>query len=195
MLLLILNAVISYSLLSPFFLRDLPLMWIRDSAFQIGILLPRLKERPALRPVVDGGLRAQAFYILQDPYANGYYPEWRDPFKENDFDRPLGRGGWVGTRNFELDSGGFYLNLLYNYWATPGIFRADYILSDPLIFEAANLLVDVWTREQNHTAENSPYRYYEEEEEELYNNGIGTPVGYTGKLSTLEYCFTKLILP
>lgn len=85
--------------------RDLPLMWLRDSAFQIGVLLPRIRRRPSLRRVVEGGIRAQAFYILQDPYANGFYPEWRHPFEHNDMDRRLGRGGWVGVRNYELDSG------------------------------------------------------------------------------------------
>lgn len=55
---------------------DLPLMWIRDSAVQINVLLPRIRKRPALRRPIEGAIRAQAFYILQDPYANGYEPEW-----------------------------------------------------------------------------------------------------------------------
>lgn len=45
--------------------RDLPLMWIRDSAFQIGSLIPRINRRPALRSTVEGGIRLQAFYIIQ----------------------------------------------------------------------------------------------------------------------------------
>ena len=85
--------------------RDLPLMWIRDSAFQIGVLIPKISKRPSLRFLVEGGIRLQAFYILQDPYGNGFYPEWRDPKEHNDEDRLLGRGGWVGVRNYELDSG------------------------------------------------------------------------------------------
>ena len=44
---------------------DLPLMWIRDSAVQISVLLPRIVKRPALRRVIEGALRAQAFYITQ----------------------------------------------------------------------------------------------------------------------------------
>ena len=40
---------------------DLPLMWIRDSAVQIGVLLPRLAKRPALRRVVEGAIRAQVY--------------------------------------------------------------------------------------------------------------------------------------
>lgn len=150
-------------------------MWIRDSAFQIGVLLPRLIDRPALRPIVDGALRAQAFYILQDPYANGYYPDWRDPFKHNDYDRKNGRGGWVGVRNYELDSGAYFLNLLYNYWGTPGLYAPEEVIKDPMIFQAANTLINTWIVEQNHTASNSPYRFID-----LPNDGVGRPVAYTG---------------
>jgi meiotically up-regulated gene 157 (Mug157) protein len=44
---------------------DLPLMWIRDSAVQINVLLPRIARHPQLRSVVEGAIRAQAFLILQ----------------------------------------------------------------------------------------------------------------------------------
>eukprot|EP00887_Chlorella_sp_A99_P007759 scaffold20.g7759.t1 len=155
-------------------MRDLPLMWIRDSAVQIGVLLPRLARRPALRLAVEGAIRAQAFYITQDPYANGYYPEWRHPDEHNKGDRTLGRGGWVGVRNYELDSGAYFLNLLWNYILTPGVNQPHRLIAEPLIFDAANLLVDVWVREQRHNA-SSPYRYVD-----LPNGGLGAPVRYTG---------------
>ena len=53
-------------------------MWIRDSAVQLSIYFPRLGTRPALRRIVEGAMRAQAFYIVQDPYANAYSSRWRD---------------------------------------------------------------------------------------------------------------------
>lgn len=53
----------SLSMFSP--AGDLPLMWIRDSAVQISVLLPRIAKRPALRRVIEGAIRAQAFYITQ----------------------------------------------------------------------------------------------------------------------------------
>lgn len=62
----------------------------------------------------------------------------------NNGDRVAGRGGWVGVRNYELDSGAYYLNLLWNWYLTPGLYRPDRLLEEPLIFDAANLLVDVW---------------------------------------------------
>jgi len=56
-------------------------------------------------------MRAQAFYILQDPYANAYSSRWRDVDKLSKADRVIGRGGWVANRNYELDSGAYFLLL------------------------------------------------------------------------------------
>lgn len=44
---------------------DIDDMWIRDSAVQLSIYFPRIAERLALRRVIEGAIRAQAFYILQ----------------------------------------------------------------------------------------------------------------------------------
>ncbi len=44
---------------------DIDDMWIRDSAVQLSIYFPRITGRPALRRVIEGAIRAQAFYILQ----------------------------------------------------------------------------------------------------------------------------------
>lgn len=86
------------------------------------------------------------------PHADGClhtHPRWLPlhPLfadSRNNGDRVAGRGGWVGVRNYELDSGAYYLNLLWNWYLTPGLYRPDRLLEEPLIFDAANLLVDVW---------------------------------------------------
>jgi hypothetical protein len=83
---------------------DIPDMWIRDSAVQMGIYLGRIRSRPALRRLVEGALRTQAFFITQDPYANAYSSNWRGVKTLSKFERLLGRGGWVATRNYELVS-------------------------------------------------------------------------------------------
>ncbi|PSC76253.1 glycosyl hydrolase [Micractinium conductrix] len=152
---------------------DIPFMWIRDSAVQLGALLPRMQQRPALRLLVEGAVRTQAFFIVQDPYANAYYLKWKDPEKHSKNERIIGRGGWVATRNYELDSGAYFLNLLWNLHSMPGYGR-DVLLAEPVVFEAASLLVDVWTTEQHHE-ERSPYRY-----SELPRDGVGPPSNYTG---------------
>ncbi len=153
---------------------DIDDMWIRDSSVQVSIYFPRLAARPALRRILEGTLRSQAFYIVQDPYANAYSAHWRDPAKLAPADRAIGRGGWVATRNYELDSGAYYLNMLWNYLATPGIFGAERFLNETGLFEAAMLLVDTWTVEQRHE-EASPYRY-----SELPRGGLGPRSAHTG---------------
>ena len=72
-------------------------------------------------------------------------------------------------------AGGYYLNLLWNYLQTPGLYRPEALLAEPLVFDAASALVDMWTREQRHN-ESSQYRF-----SELPNGGLGAPVGYTGE--------------
>lgn len=38
---------------------DIPFMWIRDSAVQLGALVPRIPQRAALRLLVEGAVRTQ----------------------------------------------------------------------------------------------------------------------------------------
>ena len=111
---------------------------------------------------------------LQDPYANAYSSHWRDPATLPKSVRAIGRGGWVATRNYELDSGAYYLNMLWNYLATPGLFGGERFLNETSLFDAAMLLVDTWVVEQRHE-ERSPYRY-----SELPRDGLGPPSAYTG---------------
>ncbi len=155
---------------------DIPDMWLRDAAVQVGVYLPRAARRPALRRVVEGAARASAFFITHDPYANAFSSSWRAPAALPRAERLLGRGGWVATRNFELDSGAYFLNLLWNYYATPGIFRPETLIADPLVFDAVRLMIDTWTVETDHETA-SPYRY-----SELPRDGLGPPTAYTGMI-------------
>lgn len=78
-------------------------------------------------------------------------------------------------------AGAYYLNLLWNYYLTPGLYRPDALIAEPLIFDAARLLVDVWVREQRHN-ESSPYRFHE-----LGNGGLGPSVEFTGGCGALGW--------
>lgn len=44
---------------------DIAAMWLRDSAVQMATYIPRVRRRPALRQVLEGAIRAQAYFILQ----------------------------------------------------------------------------------------------------------------------------------
>lgn len=152
---------------------DIPAMWIRDSAVQLGSLIPRMAQQPALRLIVEGGVRTQATFIVMDAYANSYNLKWQPPSSLQKHDRILGRGGWVSTRNYELDSGAYFLHLLYDLYLLPG-YGHSALLREPVVFEAASLLLRVWTTEQQHEAQ-SEYRYAE-----LPRDGRGAPSNYTG---------------
>ena len=150
---------------------DFPDMWIRDSTVQVGIYYGR--QSGLLRNVIDGTIRQQALFILQDPYANAYYKEWKLANHLPKKDRVIGRGGWVGTRNYELDSGAYYLNQLYDYYvAYPS--SSSMLLQESAVFQAVELMVDTWIVEQHHE-ERSPYRYFE-----LPRKGVGPQTEYTG---------------
>jgi meiotically up-regulated gene 157 (Mug157) protein len=154
---------------------DIDSMWTRDSAVQMGIYYGRMGRRyPYLRLIVQGAIRRQAFNIIQDPYANAYARKWRDPAKLSLKDRVIGRGGWVDTRNYELDSGAYFFTQLYDYYVAENVYRPDALLLEPLIFDAVMLMVDTWIVEQSHDTK-SPYRYFE-----LRNDGKGSPTSYTG---------------
>eukprot|EP00977_Amphora_coffeiformis_P008452 scaffold1915_cov144-Amphora_coffeaeformis.AAC.5 len=172
---------------------DIDDMWTRDSAVQVGIYMGRMMAsspsssasnsssslpptpgQPWLRLIVQGAIRRQAFNIIQDPYANAYERRWIDPSKLELRDRVIGRGGWVATRNYELDSGAYFLTQLYDYYVTDGLYRPESLLQETIIFDAVELTVDVWIVEQHHE-EASPYRYFE-----LPREGKGAPSGYTG---------------
>lgn len=129
---------------------DIDDMWIRDSAAQVH---PLLDSHPELvRKVIE----KQAFYIEFDPYANSYGRTFREP-------SILGRHGWVTTRNYELDSGAYFIRLVHAYWKRTG---------ETLGAAAIKKLLHVWRVEQHHA--HSLYRYDE------LQGGVGTPVGYTG---------------
>jgi len=133
-------------------------MWIRDSTAQVW------PYRDA-SPVVEKVLNMQSFFILQDPYANSYRNH--EVVSPTRADLKLGREGWVATRNYELDSGCYFIRLLHYAWQY-------HDLSVQRYRPTVETLVNTWKTEQYHE-EQSPYRYVE-----LPRNGLGTPVKYTG---------------
>jgi meiotically up-regulated gene 157 (Mug157) protein len=153
---------------------DIDSMWIRDSVVQMTIYLKHVATHPWLRFIIDGAIRRNAFNILQDPYANAYEHNWKDPTTLELKDQVIGRGGFVATRNYELDSGAYFLIHLYDYYLTSEIYNPEAVLQEPLIFEAVMTMINTWIVEQRHD-ELSQYRYFE-----LPNEGKGTRTGFTG---------------
>jgi meiotically up-regulated gene 157 (Mug157) protein len=90
-------------------------------------------------------------------------------------DQVVGRGGFVATRNYELDSdGACFLNNLCNHHVSKDICQPELLLEEPMTFEAIMLMVDTWTMEQHHDKQ-LPCRCFELEKE-----GKGKATTYTG---------------
>ena len=69
-----------------------------------------------------------------------------------------GRGGWVATRNFEVDSGAYFISLLWNYYRTPGLYAPERLLNETVVHDAVAAMINTWRIEQRHE-EQSPYRW------------------------------------
>lgn len=164
---------------------------------------PTIRSRTYLRRILEGAIRRQAFNLLQDPYANAYSQHWHHPNDTtvwHDKDRVIGRGGWVETRNYELDSGAYFLTQVYDYYLIrepetttsrhtdheeeeeeeaelyyrSHQFFATSSSSYTLIYDAIMVLIETWIIEQYHDTQ-SNYRYFE-----LPNQGKGKATTYTG---------------
>ena len=48
---------------------DIDYQWTRDSAVQLSIYLNHHMDKPWLRLLLEGAIRRNAFYIIQDPYG------------------------------------------------------------------------------------------------------------------------------
>jgi len=160
---------------------DIPDMWIRDSCEQLTARLQQLlghlshaqeESTDNMRVELVGALRAMAFFILQDPYANSFRTEYVDPNSLSQADKLLGRGGWVATRNFELDSSAYFLRFMQDTyeWATPLKLQLGNLYEPhSYVHNATKAALATWKTETHHST--SPYSY-----PELPNDGRGSPV-------------------
>lgn len=154
---------------------DIPAMWLRDSTSQIEHYLPFVNQYSPLKEVFVGLINRQIKYILLDPYANAFNKEdnnkrWADDLTQS--------SPWVWERKYEIDSLCYPIRLIYKYWKETN----DSSFFTSSIKEAFKVILNLWTIEQNHF-EKSTYsfqRFNCPSTDTLSNNGVGTPVSYTG---------------
>jgi meiotically up-regulated gene 157 (Mug157) protein len=203
------------------FTGDIYDLWLRDSAAQIHtLLLPRtfllvnnngnyhnnnhnnldnapnkedygslVQSDPRLERIVSGLILKTARYIRYDPYANAFR---LNPTQFNTFERDvLGRFGFISTWNYELDSGCYFVRMLYYFHYS---FPSHSILREKEVKEAVMIMIDVWIAEQRHEdddfpegilfdcyhcAYDLPYRY---NPDELSRDGKGSPTNSSAGL-------------
>lgn len=157
---------------------DIGDMWIRDSTEQLTAILQHAEIKPdsttpEMRRALVGALRAQAFFILEDPYANSFRSSRVDSASLTKSDRGLRRVGWVATGNYELDSSGYFLRYMMDVAERCEELQLnpkDLLDAGGLAHSAAKLVLKTWATERSHTAKSS-YTY-----PELSNHGKGAPV-------------------
>lgn len=169
---------------------DIDDLWLRDSAAQIHpLLVPWFKggalvnQDERLKRIVSGLIKRTALYIRHDPYANAFRID--DTYIFNEEQKRLGRHDLISTWNYELDSGCYFMRMLYFFYrAAPD----SPVLREDRVREAVEIMIDVWTVEQDHEGDafptgplfdckncGKPYRY-----PGLPRDGKGSPVSRTG---------------
>lgn len=175
---------------------DIKDMWLRDSAAQIHpLLLPNIYEGkslvqldPKLERVVSGLILKTAKLIRHDPYANAFSRVIKNRTK---FEKvALGRNGYVATRNYELDSGCYYMRMLYYFYQS---FPDHTILKRREVKESVQIMVELWIAEQRHELDAFPsgklFDCYECGRSYWYNpnqmprDGKGTKTNHTAGLT------------
>ena len=158
---------------------DIPAMWLRDSSAQVRHYLPFAGEDTQLQALLEGLISRQAKYICIDPYANAFN-ENPDNSRWDEDETVL--TPWTWERKYETDSLCYPVWLAWSYWQATG--RTQ--VFTPQWREAAYKILDILRTEQSHR-EQSPYRFIRpwaveqgNARETLQNNGLGTPIGYTG---------------
>jgi hypothetical protein len=144
------------------------------------------------------------FFIFH-PFLAPLVCRWDPNVEVDEFNRRQGRGGWVAIRSFEIDSGAYFMNLLWDYFNTDGLYRPETLIGETLVHDAVSHcallscafnaiqcskvlippnrhnqvshMVDTYIVEQRHM-EHSPYLAHD-----LPNGGKGNPVKYTGSVA------------
>lgn len=153
---------------------DIPAMWLRDSSAQLRpyMLLAAMDDQ--IYDMIKGLVTLQFRYIHHDPYANAFNQEANGKGHQSDH---TDMTDLIWERKYEVDSLCYPIQLAYLLYKNTG--RTDH-LDEEFILGLADIL-KVWRVEQRH--EHSPYSFVRDTdrlEDTLTNNGLGTPVGYTG---------------
>ena len=154
---------------------DIPAMWLRDSSTQVWNYVRFANDCEEIADLIKGLIKRQFFYISLDSYANSFNETANDRGYIDDVPR---KSPWVWERKYEIDSLAYPIRLIYAYWKTTG---DDKFVAENLP-QVMKIIVKQWQVEQHH-AEMSPYRFTrvtEHYNETIHNNGLGSPVQYTG---------------
>ena len=128
------------------FTGDLDDLWLRDSAAQVHPYISLVNESPDMARLLRGLIKRHAKYIRYDPWANAFRIDTK--YKFNAEQKSLGRHGYISTRNYELDSGCYYIRMLHRFWKVSS--SDESVLRDRETIDAVRILIELWRSEQHH---------------------------------------------
>ena len=154
---------------------DIPAMWLRDSAAQVGLYARFAKDDPELQEILEGIIRKQTEQVLADAYANAFNPDASDP--DRGFPDETERGPIVWERKYEVDSLCAPLYLSDTYLKATGrtkVFTDDWL-------KMVRRIIEVFRTEQDHSKSRYYFRRYDcPPSDTLTHEGKGEPVAVTG---------------
>jgi uncharacterized protein len=136
---------------------DIDAQWLRDASATVRPYISLSERDPEIRRTLRGVVARQAKYILVDPYANAFKPNYH-----------------VFERKFEVDSLLYPIWFAYDYYKQTGD-RSIFTGEVRRAFEKTLATM----RDEQHHDQRSHYRH-----PQLANNGRGSPVKYTGMVWT-----------
>lgn len=154
---------------------DIPAMWLRDSTAQVRPFLVLAAGDEQTADLIEGLVIRQLRSILLDPYANAFNQGPNGLGHQTD---ETEMSPWIWERKYEIDSLCYPLQLSYLLWRNTG--RTSHL--GDLFREAANAILELWTREQNHETA-SAYRFQRRDcaaTDTLIRDGKGAETAYTG---------------
>lgn len=155
---------------------DIDAMWLRDSSAQVLQYLEIAPHTADVQTLIKGLLRRQFRCILSDPYANAF--NFTENGNGHNEDECGPRNPLVFERKFELDSLCYPLFLADRYYR----YTQDNSVFNPLYYQAAEKILNVFETEQNHAEKSEYYHYRPTEAPELSvpNRGRGEACAVTG---------------
>jgi meiotically up-regulated gene 157 (Mug157) protein len=136
---------------------DIPAEWLRDASATVRPYIGLARHDEGIAHSLRGVIEREARYILLDPYANAYSPDYK-----------------VVERKFEVDS------LLYPIWFASDYYKStgDATVFTPTVRRAFETVLATLRTEQHH-ATRSHYT-----NPQLARGGRGSAVRYTGMVWT-----------
>jgi len=124
---------------------DIHDMWLRDSTEQVQQYIPLIKQYPYFKLMLKGLVLKQAELILYDSYGNSYKLN-QYCYDTNKQMLKMRQNGYIATRDHEIDSGCFFIKLLYQIYSN----GCNEIINEELIKNAIKRLMKMWLTEQYH---------------------------------------------